>query len=316
MSMREHEPPRVSVIVPVRNGRADLARLIEALGRQTLARSSFEIVIADDGSTDGTTDGIQTGDGWIRVVPGPPTNSYAARNRGTASARGAVLAFCDADCRPEPQWLEAGLAALEAADVVAGRLRFDVPAERTVWTLLDMDGSKDHERQVQHGLAETANLFLRAELFQRIGGFEQEIPEYGDFDFVERCVASGALLVYAPDAVAWHPTRNRARPFLRAQWIYSRGFAVREGRSGRVPAGIAPKAWIPFVPHIRARRWWGRSVGPDKRWLAENGVTPTATENLTAILLMYLVVPYVRAFAQVRGWLEGRRLRAEGKLGR
>ena len=54
---------RVSVIVPVRNGRDDLMQLIDALGRQTLSRESFEVVIGDDGSTDGSTDGLATPDG-------------------------------------------------------------------------------------------------------------------------------------------------------------------------------------------------------------------------------------------------------------
>ena len=140
--------PHVSVIVPVRNGRDDLRRLIEALSAQTMSTNEFELVIADDGSTDGSTEGLETQHSWIRVEPGLPRNSYAARNRAVRAARGSILAFCDADCRPEPEWLERGLAALEGADLVAGRIRFDVPQRRTVWTLLDMDSSKDHEREV------------------------------------------------------------------------------------------------------------------------------------------------------------------------
>ena len=301
--------PLVSVIVPVRNGRADLLRLLDALGRQTVPRDLFELVIGDDGSTDGSTDGLGTPDGLVCVAAGPPRNSYAARNRAVEASRGPILAFCDADCVPEPEWIESGLAALDKTEIVAGRVHFDVPQHRTVWTLLDMDASKDHEREVRNGTAETANLFLRRTLFDLVGGFEEMIPEFGDFDFVQRCVAANATLSYGPDVIVWHPTRNRAKPFLRAQWIYSRGYAAREGREGRVPQGLRLRALVPVVQPLRARRGWGRTVGPDRTWLGQNGVEPTVAENARALPIMYLLLPYLRATAQLVGWVDGRRLR-------
>lgn len=294
--------------MPVRNGRPFVEALVAALEGQTLGTSTFELVLADDGSTDGTLEWLEERRApWIRVVPGPPRNSYAARNRAVAASRAPVLAFCDADCVPEPQWLERGLAALEHADLVAGRIRFILPERRTVWTLLDMDTSKDHEREVRNATAETANLVLRRSLFDAIDGFEDEIPEFGDFDFVQRAVSHGADLVYAPDVVVWHPTRDRARPFLRAQWIYSRGYGVREGRAGRIPQDLRLKALVPVVSVWRTRRWWGRTVGPDRRWLGANDVVPTWREDLVALPLMYVVLPYLRAVAQLVGWLDGRR---------
>ncbi len=67
----------------------------------------------------------------------------------------------------------------------------------------------------------------------------------------------GASLAFAPDVVVWHPTRDRARPFLRAQWLYCRGFAVREGRAGRMPQDLRLRSLVPFVSVARSRRWWG-----------------------------------------------------------
>jgi len=305
--------PRASIIVPVRNGRRDLESLLAALEEQTIPQSDFEVVVADDGSTDGTAEWLRTRESdWIRVTFGTPRNSYAARNRAVRLSRSPVLAFCDADCVPIEDWLERGLAALEGTDIAAGRVRFILPANRTVWTLLDMDTSKDQERDVRNETAETANLFLRRELFDRVGGFEETIPEFGDFDFVQRAVESGAALSFAADSVVWHPTRDRGRQLLRAQWIYNRGYAAREARAGRTPEGLRWQALVPVVSVARSRKWWGRSYGPDTRWLGENNVVPTRTETMKALFLMYLVVPYVRAAAQLRGWLEGRRLRSDG----
>src|SRR5262245_44903033 len=108
--------PDVSVIVPVRNGVAHLKRLVAALERQTLPRERFQVVVADDGSTD-QPERFASGDDWLTVLEGQPSNSYAARNRGVAASTADSIAFCDADCVPEPTWLERGLARLETAEL-------------------------------------------------------------------------------------------------------------------------------------------------------------------------------------------------------
>jgi glycosyltransferase involved in cell wall biosynthesis len=300
--------PAVSVIVPVRNGIEDLRGLLEALRRQSLPRELFEVVIGDDGSDDGP-ESLQTSDGWVRVRRGWPTNSYAARNRAVRASRGRMLAFCDADCRPEPGWLDAGLEALEQAELAAGEIHFAVPQRRTVWTLLDMETFKDHGRQVPASNAETANLFTTRALYDRIGGFDDSLPEHGDFDFVQRGVAAGAQLVYAPRARLSHPTRDRARPFLRTVWIMHRWYAAREARAGRRPDGLKLRSWMPLVQPLRSRRRFGRSILLDRRRLAEHGVAPSLGEQLRALPIMYLLLPYFSGAAQARGWLDGRKLR-------
>jgi hypothetical protein len=116
-------------------------------------------------------------------------------------------------------------------------------------------------------------------------------------------------LSYADDVVVWHPTRDRARPLLRAHWIYNRGYAAREARAGRLPEGLKLRSWVPLVQPLRARRRWGLSIGPDQRWLEENGIRPGTLETMKALPVMYLLMPYLYGVAQVRGWLEGRSLR-------
>jgi len=300
-----------SVIVPVRNGRLHLELLLAALEKQTLPRERFEVLIGDDGSTDGSTDDLETEGGWLRVLKGGPRSSYAARNRAAGAARAPLLAFCDADCQPEPGWLEAGIAAVESAEpetLAAGRVRFLVPDRPTVWTLVDMDTTKDHRREVEIGNAETANLFVRREFFERLDGFDDTIPEHGDFDFALRAVAAGAHLSYAPEAVVWHPTRDTAKPFLRMVWIMHRWYAAREVRDGRRPLGLKLRWWVTPL-HARWRRRSGRSFGLDRWWLGQNGVTPRLRDNVRAVPIIYVLMPVIAGVAQLRGWWDGRRLR-------
>ncbi len=297
------------MIVPTRNGRRYLPGLVDALAAQSIGRARFEVIVGDDGSTDGSTDGLATEGGWIRVAAGPPQNSYAARNRAARLASAPVLAFCDADCRPDPTWLEAGLAALERAELVAGEIVFSLPDRPTIWTYLDIDTFKDHERQVRNANAETANLFVRRGVFEKIGGFDDSLPEHGDFEFVARCVAAGHLLVYEPTARVEHPTRDQATPFLRTVWIMHRWYAARETRAGRRPDGLKLRSWVPIVQTLRARQRHRRSLGLDRRRFGEHGITVRARDNAFALPLIYIVVPYLGGAAQLRGWYDGRHLR-------
>lgn len=306
MTVEQARRPLVSVVVPVRNGANDLRELLRTLERQTLPREQFEVVVADDGSTDASYDDLVTADEFVRVLPGPPLNSYAARNRAAMAARGRVLAFCDADCRPEPDWLLSGLAALKSADVVAGRIRFTVPERYTVWSLVDIELSKNQARHVRGGVAETANLFVDRERFQDLHGFDASVDEHGDFDFVERAVQGGGRLVYAPEAIVWHPARTSGKSTLRALWIYGCGYGERVTRAGGRPYGLRPSGWVPFVRTIRGRVRLGRPLGLDRAWLTENGVEPTLRKTVGALSVIYVVEPYLRNAAHVRGWWRGR----------
>lgn len=300
--------PLVSIIVPVRNGAEDLRGLLAALEAQTMARERFEIVIGDDGSTDGGTDGLATEDGWVRVFPGPPVSSYVARNRAVANSHGRILAFTDADCRPDPEWLERGLARLERdGGVIAGLVRFRVPQKPTVWSLVDMDTFLDQERQVQAGVAVTANLWLTRELYDRVDGFDAELREFGDHDFVGRCVTAGAELQFADDVVVVHPTRDERDRYLKKFWIMNRWYGEREARAGRRPHGIRAAAWVPFVSTARTRRWYGRTVvGLDRHRFGANGLKPRLIDDLRALPVIYIVQPYTASIGQLAGWWAGR----------
>jgi GT2 family glycosyltransferase len=302
-------PLAVSVIVPVRNDRAGhLRQLVEALTRQTLARGRFEIVVGDDGSTDDSIRAFATEDGWVRVVHGPPRNAYAARNMAVADARPSdVLAFVDSDCIPDPGWLEAGIAALEDAEAAAGDIRFTLPKERTLWTYLDVEATKDHESQVRTANAETANFFIRRDVFERLGGFDPSLSDHSDFEFARRLVGAGHRLVYAPDASCVHPARSSGRSFLRMVWGSHRCYAVHEVREGRRPLGLTLRWWFPLLLHVKWRRDSGRSLRLDRRLLGKNGLRPTLADDLRAVPLMYVFLPYFAGFAQLRGWAQARR---------
>jgi GT2 family glycosyltransferase len=299
--------PVASVIVPVRDDQRRLEELTDALSAQTVGAERFEVVVADDGSKDKPAGAPLGPRNWIRVTSAPPSTSYAARNRAAALAEAPTLAFCDVDCKPEPTWLEAGLATLETSDLAAGVIRFLPPRRATVWAFLDMDTFLDQERAVRRGRAVTANLFVRRDLFESLGGFDGTLANNGDFEFVTRAVRTGAKLRLAPDAVVWHPVREDARSFLRKAWAVNARYAVREARAGRQPEGLKLRSWVPVVQTLRARRRTGKPIGLDARRVTTDTTKADVWANLRALPLIYLVLPYLHNVAQVAGWREGRR---------
>jgi len=199
--------PRVSVVVSSHQRAHLLPALISALEAQTLDRSLFEVVITDDGSTDGTATVL---DELRRNSPLTMTVLHNDRNRGAPAgrnlawraARAPVIAFTDDDCRPQPKWLEAGLATLEHARVVVGLttpppgqepLAF-APFARALWV-----------REPKY--FETCNVFYRRSDLEESGGFEERFRAGEDTDLALRVTPYGEGAAFADDALVYHEVR-------------------------------------------------------------------------------------------------------------
>lgn len=286
----------VSVIVPARDAAATLGALLDALAAQDPLPGGLavEVVIADDGSTDTTAAIARAHPVVDRLVQAGGVGPGGARNAAITVAGGAVLAFTDADCVPEPGWLRAATAALDAgADVVQGAV---VPAgpvgpfDRTV------------RAGGLTGLFETANLVVRADHVARIGGFEpwlspRRSKELGEDVWLGwRLQRAGASVVFAAEArvahavfpgTPWTFVAEHARlrffpvmvdriPELRATLAYRGIFLHRRAAAFdlaatgllatlalRGPARRAPALLVlPYARHVwRAARPWGRRRG-------------------------------------------------------
>ena len=298
---------RVSVIVPVRNAGADIAGLLQALAAQTFPLDEFEVVFGDDGSTDGSLAVIDEFPGDAIAVSCAPRNAYSARNRAVEVASGSILAFTDADCRPSPEWLEAGVSALRDADVVAGLIRMTVPDGNPLCALIDLDTFLDQERAVRWNAAVTANLFVSRELFDEVGGFDETLEGHGDYAFVSDCVAAGRSLVFSRAADMAHPARSSTRAVLRKVRDMHRSYAVREARAGRRPDGLKVRNLVPVVQTLRARLRMGRSFGLDPQRLHDSGIGVGRLRRIFVLPLIYVAVPYAGSLGQLLGWLDVQR---------
>ena len=192
----------MSVVVPARNAGGTIGATIEALERQDLD-APYEVIVVDDGSRDGTATLAERAAGVAVLVRQDGLGPAAARNRGAAAARAPVLAFTDADCVPEPDWLREGLDAISGHDLVQGVV---TPLEQVALHPLDRSLWITSET----GLWESANLFVRRELFERIGGFQDWLDYGGAKSFGEdtwfgwRARRAGARTTFSTGAVVRH----------------------------------------------------------------------------------------------------------------
>lgn len=197
----------VSVCVSTRDRAERLDRLLRALTKQTLPSTSFEVVVADDGSRDSTAEVL---DRWSATAPFALTvlreetsrGPAAGRNRAWRAARGIRIAFTDDDCVPVPEWLEQGLQTLLPGTIAVGRIDRDpTNKEPAAAFVRDMRVTRAEVRWYA-----TANLFIARADLERLGGFDERYRSAAceDTDLGLRAEAVGLRPVFAARALVHH----------------------------------------------------------------------------------------------------------------
>ncbi|HYH44583.1 MAG TPA: glycosyltransferase family 2 protein [Thermoanaerobaculia bacterium] len=231
---------KVSVAILSWNGRAHLEICLGALARQADPGVPWDIVVLDNGSSDGTVEWLRTAHPEVRVVASSVNLGFCAgNNRLVAETDGDAIALLNNDTRPAPDWLAALVAALAAAppDVaaVSGRI-VDWPGERLDFArgVMTFDGHAfqlDFRRPLAEARIPAAgdellfacggNMLVRRRSFLDAGGFDEGYFAYlEDVDLGWRLWAGGERVTFAPDALVHH--RSSATSDLLG--LFNRGF--------------------------------------------------------------------------------------------
>ena len=171
--------PLYSVIVPAYQAAGSLGLCLDALNAQTVARDLYEVIVVDDGSTDGTGEIAQQA--GARVITQRNAGPAAARNAGAAAGRGDLLLFTDADCAPVPGWI-AALAVPFADERVAGAKGTYLTSQRALvprFTQLEYEDRYDRMAGVESiDFVDTYSAAYRRDIFLANGGFDTPFPRF------------------------------------------------------------------------------------------------------------------------------------------
>jgi glycosyltransferase involved in cell wall biosynthesis len=197
--------PAVSVIVPVYNGASTIAACITSLLAQAFPSEQYELLVVDNASTDATPSIVRSFGERVHLLSETTRGASAARNRGILAARGTNIAFTDADCVVEPQWLGAIVKPLgdPTIGIVGGRILSLVDANR-----IERFGERIHDHQMaiesEQPYVISMNWASPATVLRETGLFDVALLRAQDVDFSWRIHRAGFRLVYSPDAVVRH----------------------------------------------------------------------------------------------------------------
>lgn len=309
-----------SVIVCTRNGHERISGCLRAIAAMT--EPAFEIIVVDDGSSDGTADLVAEHFPHVELIRLAPCGLSAARNAGAAAAKGSVLAFTDDDCEPDIEWLSRLRRCYATGRYAAvGGPNLPPPARSATEAAVSAaPGAPTHvmldDVEAEH--LPGCNLTVTKEAFEAIGGFDTQFKTAGDdVDFCWRLRDAGYRLGFAPGAFVWHWRRPSLSGYLRQQQGYGRAEKLLLAKH---PDRFTPRGeaiWKGFVYNGAPMRVGNHSIiyhGPMgmagyqsvlDRTMPQRGIEPpfdsASTHSMLAVLTW--LQPRLRAKERTGHWL-------------
>ena len=219
--------PSVSVVVCSYNGGRTLEQCLRSLGE--LAYPDFEVILVDDGSTDDTPD-IAARFPDVRMIRQENQGLSVARNTGLGAATGEIVAYTDADCFADPDWLTLLVHQLETSGATAvGGPNLTPEDGWLAGCVACAPGQPIHvlesDEEAEH--IPGCNMAFRREALLAIGSFDPLFRKAGDdVDVCWRLREAGYRITFAPGAFVWHHRRQGPRAYLRQQSGYGEAEAL------------------------------------------------------------------------------------------
>lgn len=230
--MDNRAKPYISVIIPARDAAQTIAACLHAVLNQNHVEGSYEVILVDDGSRDQTAAiGERMG---VKVVLQENAGPAAARNAGAAVARGEILAFTDADCRPAPNWLAELVRPFDDHVVVGVKGAYRTDQRGLVPRFVQGEYSFKYRRLAslpQIDFIDTYSAAYRRAVFLANGGFDAAfpVPSVEDQELSFRLARKGYKMVFAPEAVVYHTHDENLLEYVRRKFGigYWKAFMLR-----------------------------------------------------------------------------------------
>lgn len=282
--------PRIAVIIPHLNQPQMLARCLESL--MAGHRRPDELIVVDNGSVELPTAVCDSVPG-LRLVQEPQPGPGPARNRGIALTTSEVLAFIDADCLADPDWLAEAARQMEdpTANILGGDVRIAYGDARNLTAIEAYESVYAYRMDryiAREGFTGTGNLVIRRAVYDDVGPFAG-LAVAEDRDWGQRATARGYRIRYVPGMRVYHPARAQFAELFR-KW--DRQLAHDFTRARAEPGGLA--------------RWTLKMLAMGASPMAEipRIATSDRIAGARARLLAFVGLVRVRAYRMVRmAWL-------------
>jgi glycosyltransferase involved in cell wall biosynthesis len=209
--------PLVTIVVPVYNGVKTIKMCLDALTGLDWPRDKLEIIVVDNRSTDKTCHLVKGYSDAVLLHQHEILTASGARNLGIEKAKGEIIAFTDADCKPTRQWLRELLK--DADDQSIGCFIGEVkplPPKNVIEKYFNDEFW--HNKPSEEGLpkAKTANCAYRKTVFDQIGLFDPKLNTAEDSDLLHRFAALSSLeWKFYGNAVVEHKNKDALKEFIK-----------------------------------------------------------------------------------------------------
>lgn len=221
----------ISIIIPTKNNGDILERCLGSIKELDWPVDELEIIIVDGHSEDNTME-IAKKYGCIAIFEDKGTISYA-RDLGVRYANGEFIAFTDADCTVEKDWLKElfkhfceGIAAVGGPNITPQDDTDLAKCAGTILSFLSKPGARygleeNKVMEIYHN--PTCNVMYRKEVLEEVGGFDPSLITVDDEELDYRIRKNGYKILYTPFAKVYHYRRPTWRKFIKMAYNYGRG---------------------------------------------------------------------------------------------
>jgi glycosyltransferase involved in cell wall biosynthesis len=212
---------QISIIIPTFNSAQVLKTCLESLSNQTVSAEKYEVIVVDDGSADETKEVVAKYP--AKYIYQQNRGPAVARNNGVRQAEGEIVLFTDADCEPQPNWVEEMIKPISDLQVIGLKGAYKTRQKELIARLVQIEYEHKYERMKKFkyiDFIDTYSAGYLKDIFLKYNGFDERYPKASveDQEFSFRLSRDGYKMVFNPEAVVYHKHSARLWDYLRKKY--------------------------------------------------------------------------------------------------
>tara|TARA_B100001063_G_scaffold242903_1_gene272487 strand:+ start:185 stop:1072 length:888 start_codon:yes stop_codon:yes gene_type:complete len=236
----------LDIIIPVYNDQKGLDKILSSIESQNISKELIRVLVVDNDSKPPVK--IPPTSFAVHLLHCKQAGSYAARNIALTKVESRIVAFTDADCILDTNWVATGIKKFNTSSnqlskpvILAGEISI-IPSKQpeTSADLADIHFGMTQKKFVNRGrYGITANLWARSEDLVLLSGFNEGLKSGGDRDFCLRAQQQlNASLIFDPECIVYHPARSKQEQIIKSKRLLGGQFDRSNGEPLREIAAL------------------------------------------------------------------------------